>query len=142
MLSASYTAAGSVKPVGLHLRAKPVGTQNITQEGRAPKVTKSVPQWGHLSEAGTASHLRRGSKQQHLQARTEAQASAGATVIVRWKLQVPHLHGQCCGKKVPGQFPLYLTGIQTIQSMLLNFSVSTVEKQETTGNDPSFLNEQ
>lgn len=93
-----------------------------------PRVTKSMPQWGHLSEAGAASHLRRWNKQQHVQATTEAQASAGATVIVRWELQAPHLHRQCCGNKVPGQFRLHLTGIQTMQSTLLNFSPSTMEK--------------
>lgn len=36
-LPATLRAAGSVHPIGLHLQAKPVGTQNATQEGRAPQ---------------------------------------------------------------------------------------------------------
>ena len=42
---AAACAAGSVNPVTLYLRAKPVGTQNITQEGRASQGHKDRATW-------------------------------------------------------------------------------------------------
>ena len=63
-----HCAAGSVNPVGLHLRAKPVGTQNITQEGRAPQ--------GH-KERASVGPPERGRHRFSLEERKQAAARAG-----------------------------------------------------------------